>query len=76
LLLRGGIFDGWAGFYYAFQRALAELMLSLHLLDHDLRSVLVSKTEELQRGDAEDAEVAQSSRQFEIRSPKSEIRNS
>jgi glycosyltransferase involved in cell wall biosynthesis len=36
LIVRGGIFDGWAGFYYAFQRALAELMLSLYLIDHDL----------------------------------------
>jgi hypothetical protein len=31
--VRGGIFDGWRGFYYAFQRSLAELMLSLYLLD-------------------------------------------
>lgn len=37
LIIRGGIFDGWAGFYYAFQRALAEVMLSLYLIDHDLR---------------------------------------
>jgi glycosyltransferase involved in cell wall biosynthesis len=36
LFIRGGILDGWAGFYYAFQRALAELMLSLYLLEHDL----------------------------------------
>lgn len=36
LIVRGGIFDGWAGFYYAFQRAAAELMLSLHLLEHSL----------------------------------------
>jgi glycosyltransferase involved in cell wall biosynthesis len=36
LILRGGVFDGWAGFYYAFQRALAELMLSLYLIDEDL----------------------------------------
>lgn len=36
LVVRGGIFDGWAGFYYAFQRALAELMLSLYLIEHDL----------------------------------------
>lgn len=36
LILRGGVFDGWAGLYYAFQRSLAELMLSLYLLDHDL----------------------------------------
>ena len=33
LIVRGGIFDGWLGFYYAFQRALAELMLSLYLID-------------------------------------------
>ncbi len=38
LIIRGGVLDGWAGFYYAFQRALAELMLSLYLLDHDLSS--------------------------------------
>ena len=36
LFVRGGIFDGWAGFYYAFQRAVAELMLSLHLIEHSL----------------------------------------
>ena len=33
LIVRGGIFDGWAGFYYAFQRVTAELMLSLHLIE-------------------------------------------
>jgi glycosyltransferase involved in cell wall biosynthesis len=37
LIVRGGIFDGWPGFYYAFQRMLAEAMLSLYLIDHDLR---------------------------------------
>ncbi|MGI8897551.1 MAG: glycosyltransferase family 2 protein [Pyrinomonadaceae bacterium] len=37
LIIRGGLLDGWAGFYYAFQRMLAELMLSLYLIDHDLR---------------------------------------
>lgn len=37
LIIRGGVLDGWAGFYYAFQRTLAETMLSLFLLDHDLR---------------------------------------
>ncbi|HSS19390.1 MAG TPA: glycosyltransferase family 2 protein [Pyrinomonadaceae bacterium] len=36
LFIRGGLIDGWAGFYYAFQRSLAELMLSLYLIDHDL----------------------------------------
>jgi len=33
LIVRGGIFDGWRGLYYAFQRSLAELMLSLYLID-------------------------------------------
>jgi glycosyltransferase involved in cell wall biosynthesis len=38
LIVRGGVLDGWAGFYYAFQRMLAELMLSLYLIDHSLRN--------------------------------------
>jgi glycosyltransferase involved in cell wall biosynthesis len=33
LVIRGGIFDGWRGFYYAFQRTFAELMLSLYLIE-------------------------------------------
>ncbi len=37
LVVRAGVLDGWAGFYYAFQRMLAELMLSLYLIDHDLK---------------------------------------
>ena len=31
LFVRGGILDGWAGFYYAFQRMMAEVMLSHRL---------------------------------------------
>ena len=34
LIVRGGVFDGGAGFYYAFQRVVAELMLSLHLIEN------------------------------------------
>ncbi len=33
LLLKGGVLDGWAGWYYAFQRMLAELVLSLRLIE-------------------------------------------
>jgi glycosyltransferase involved in cell wall biosynthesis len=44
LFIRGGIFDGWPGFYYAFQRTLAELMLSLYLIDQDLRGIPASTT--------------------------------
>ncbi len=35
LVIRGGVFDGRAGCYYAFQRTLAELLLSLYLLEKD-----------------------------------------
>ncbi|HUQ86217.1 MAG TPA: glycosyltransferase family 2 protein [Vicinamibacterales bacterium] len=37
LFVRGGIFDGWAGLYYALQRATAELILSLSLADRIVR---------------------------------------
>jgi glycosyltransferase involved in cell wall biosynthesis len=33
LILKGGILDGWYGFYYAFQRLLAEIMLSIRLIE-------------------------------------------
>lgn len=33
LILKGGILDGWQGWYYAFQRTLAELLLSIHLIE-------------------------------------------
>jgi glycosyltransferase involved in cell wall biosynthesis len=37
LIAKGGVLDGWPGFYYAFQRMLAEVLLSLHLLEHDFK---------------------------------------
>lgn len=33
LVLRGGIFDGWRGIYYAFQRMLAETLLSIKIIE-------------------------------------------
>ena len=33
LVVRGGILDGWAGFYYSFQSTMSELMLSLRLIE-------------------------------------------
>ena len=36
LIAKGGILDGRAGLYYALQRAAAELILSLTLLDRAL----------------------------------------
>jgi glycosyltransferase involved in cell wall biosynthesis len=38
--VRGGILDGWHGLYYALQRAYAELLLSIELLDRRLQRVL------------------------------------
>lgn len=36
LLARRAVLDGWAGWYYTFQRTLAEIMLSLRLLERKL----------------------------------------
>lgn len=38
LVRQRGLLDGWAGWYYACQRALAELLLSLRLLESRLRA--------------------------------------
>ncbi|MBI4783102.1 MAG: glycosyltransferase family 2 protein [Oscillatoriophycideae cyanobacterium NC_groundwater_1537_Pr4_S-0.65um_50_18] len=45
LILRRGILDGRAGWYYAFQRMLAETLLSIHLLSYpsDMRNTLYGK---------------------------------
>jgi glycosyltransferase involved in cell wall biosynthesis len=36
LIVKGCIFDGWHGCYYALQRMLAETLLSIHLIDHEI----------------------------------------
>lgn len=33
LIIKGGILDGWAGWYYAWQRTLAEILLAIRLID-------------------------------------------
>lgn len=38
LILKGGIFDGWVGWYYALQRMLAEILLSIRLIEYEARS--------------------------------------
>ncbi|MBO3459265.1 glycosyltransferase family 2 protein [Aetokthonos hydrillicola Thurmond2011] len=35
LIFKGGIFDGWHGWYYAFQRTLAETLLSIRLVEYE-----------------------------------------
>ncbi len=33
LILKGGVLDGWAGWYYAWQRVLAEVLLAIRLIE-------------------------------------------
>ncbi len=82
LILRGGLLDGWPGLYYAFQRALAELMLSLYLVDDDLRNSGLefreseSEDQRSGRGSVENPEVVLAAPPFEVSNRKPEIRNS
>jgi glycosyltransferase involved in cell wall biosynthesis len=43
LILRGGVFDGWSGWYYAFQRVLAEILLSIRLIESEKLTNQLSK---------------------------------
>jgi glycosyltransferase involved in cell wall biosynthesis len=36
LVLKGGIWDGWQGWYYAFQRMLAEIVLAIRLIEREI----------------------------------------
>jgi hypothetical protein len=33
LFLKGAILDGWRGWYYTFQRVLAEILLSIYIIE-------------------------------------------
>lgn len=35
LILKGGVLDGWHGWYYAFERMLAETLLSIRSIEHE-----------------------------------------
>jgi glycosyltransferase involved in cell wall biosynthesis len=37
LLIKGCVFDGWPGWYYVLQRAFAEILLALEIIDRRLR---------------------------------------
>ncbi|MCU0527089.1 MAG: glycosyltransferase family 2 protein [Elainella sp. Prado103] len=41
LILKGGILDGWHGWYYAFQRLLAEILLSIRLIEAETKDCAV-----------------------------------
>ncbi len=47
LFVKGGIRDGWAGVYYAFQRMLAEILLALYLIEDDLKPEVSGQTSEV-----------------------------
>ena len=42
LVFKGCLFDGWPGWYYAFQRLLAETLIALEIIDRKLRRSLPS----------------------------------
>ncbi len=60
LIVRGGVLDGWAGFFYAFQRMLAELLLSLYLIEQDFNAATAPRRQ-----------VAEGSRQKAVESERS-----
>ncbi|WP_416336291.1 glycosyltransferase family 2 protein [Calothrix sp. UHCC 0171] len=43
LILKGGIWDGKAGWYYAYQRMLAEILLSIRLIESENPNRIISK---------------------------------
>lgn len=40
LILKGGILDGWHGWYYAFQRVFAEILLSMQIIEYEKLNTL------------------------------------
>jgi len=79
LIIRGGLLDGWAGFYYAFQRMFAELMLSLYLIDHDLRQRSEGEVhieDEEQSGIKEDDDTSVVTKQLQTAEKQSAMGNS
>lgn len=47
LIVKGGVFDGWHGWYYAFQRIIAEILLSIWLIDFEQKQNQKRKTLEI-----------------------------
>lgn len=39
LIYRGGLLDGWPGIFYALQRMFVEALLSLYLIEHELKVI-------------------------------------
>lgn len=45
LIFKGGILDGWAGWYYAFQRLLAEILLAIRLIEAEHQNSMVTQSQ-------------------------------
>ena len=52
LIVNRGILDGWAGWYYAFQRTLAEILLSISLIEAENLEDTSSKSPSSKRRDS------------------------
>ena len=50
LILKGGILDGWIGWYYAFERVLAEVLLSIRLIEAEKQNYRELKPVQLKLG--------------------------
>ena len=68
LFVRGGILDGWPGLHYAFERTVAELMLSIHLIRHRLERA--SNATPLPVNEREDVGTVDGATKFKIQSTK------
>jgi hypothetical protein len=47
LIFKGAILDGWHGWYYTFQRVLAEILLSIHIIEAEKIDKLFSSKSRL-----------------------------
>jgi glycosyltransferase involved in cell wall biosynthesis len=68
LVVRRGLFDGWAGWHYAFERTVAELMLSLHLIRYRLEHAAGAASSQV--NEKKDVGEVESSTKLEIQGTK------
>jgi len=57
LFVKGGIRDGWAGVYYAFQRMLAEILLALYLIEDEFKGKALRAKGQVQGAGSAELEV-------------------
>ncbi len=57
LFLKGGILDGWAGWYYACQRMLAEILLAICLIEAEQQGRMDTLTQQAFQGTTESSKL-------------------